>query len=86
MMEFLEGFDAGICPRCLRAMASRCTRPAASVYTGGVECDRCGLELVRHGVDEDDGVEDFFHCGRCWYDLCRNCTLHEMREVWWDDD
>lgn len=77
--------DAAICSRCLRQMTVRSTRPANSVYANGVQCDRCATELLIPGtlLMEDD--KHFFHCGKCWYDLCPSCALKEMREVWWSE-
>lgn len=76
--------DTTICPRCLREIVARFTRPAAPIYAAGVQCDHCNAEMVRPGNSMmNDPDSCFFHCGRCWFDLCHNCALREMKEVWW---
>lgn len=83
-MASTEIINSVICPRCLRAMMARSTRPAAAIYVEGVKCDHCSTELVTgRGVVKN---ENFFHCGKCWFDLCHRCGLREMRETWWGDD
>ena len=42
----VEGFRSCLCPRCLRSMPLRRTRPRASIYSGGVRCDSCKVELM----------------------------------------
>eukprot|EP00927_Polykrikos_kofoidii_P012117 TRINITY_DN15200_c0_g2_i1.p1 TRINITY_DN15200_c0_g2~~TRINITY_DN15200_c0_g2_i1.p1 ORF type:complete len:812 (+),score=104.65 TRINITY_DN15200_c0_g2_i1:170-2605(+) len=80
-----EIITAAICPRCLRDMPARCNRPAAQIYAGGVQCDRCSVELVScFGVNQEGGR--FYHCSRCWFDLCCTCAVREMKQVWWSDD
>jgi len=80
-----EVLESSICPRCLREMAARNTRPAAPVYADGVRCDHCSTEMIAEGV-AGRSREMFFHCGRCWFDLCHACALREMQDVWWDED
>lgn len=90
----IEGFRSCLCPRCLRTMPLRRTRPRASIYSGGVRCDYCRIELMGDANEgdgeEDDGQESqgsgFCHCSRCWFDLCRQCAYKEMQEVWWGED
>jgi len=80
--------EAAICSRCLHEMARRRTRPAASVYACGVCCDHCDQELVVPGTPCGEVAalgDGFFHCGRCWFDLCPACALLEMNQVWWSD-
>merc|ERR1719329_1320328 len=79
-----ETLEAAICPRCLREMRSRSTRPTAATYAQGVECDRCSEKLleVECAREPNEGNVEFFHCKRCWYDLCRSCALREMQDVW----
>lgn len=83
-----ESIDAAICPRCLREMHSRFTRPTAATYAEGVECDRCSTKIME--VEGSEGPSEssvaFFHCRRCWFDLCQSCAYREMQDVWWDDD
>merc|ERR1712048_68948 len=79
-----EDISMAICPRCLREMIARSTRPAAAIYVEGVRCDYCSVELVT-GRGLVKGFGQFFHCGRCWFDLCRNCANRDMQEVWWAD-
>jgi len=89
LLTAVEGFRTCICPRCLHTMPLRRQRPRASIYSGGVSCDRCKRELLGEvDADEDelDQDESFCHCSRCWYDLCRHCAYKEMQDVWWDDD
>eukprot|EP00929_Paragymnodinium_shiwhaense_P014804 TRINITY_DN122767_c0_g1_i1.p1 TRINITY_DN122767_c0_g1~~TRINITY_DN122767_c0_g1_i1.p1 ORF type:complete len:748 (+),score=172.04 TRINITY_DN122767_c0_g1_i1:102-2345(+) len=74
-----------LCPRCLREMSERHRRPAAKIYAEGVRCDHCSEHLVNErGVPQTE--EKFFHCGRCWFDLCRSCAVREMQTVWWNED
>jgi len=80
--------STAICPQCLRQMRSRWTRPNAATYAEGVRCDKCEDIIFE---EEDEGTSRkskvaFFHCKRCWYDLCYSCALRDMREVWWEDD
>lgn len=80
-----ESLDTAICPKCLREMRSRSSRPGAETYAEGVQCDLCEDFIF----EEDDGDESkmvFFHCKRCWFDMCHTCALVNMQEVWWEDD
>jgi len=80
--------DAAICPRCLREMRARFTRPTAATYAEGVACDRCSdkiLEVEVSGGHSESNVA-FFHCRRCWFDLCQKCALKDMQDVWWCED
>eukprot|EP00933_Yihiella_yeosuensis_P013646 TRINITY_DN12540_c0_g5_i1.p1 TRINITY_DN12540_c0_g5~~TRINITY_DN12540_c0_g5_i1.p1 ORF type:complete len:712 (+),score=112.95 TRINITY_DN12540_c0_g5_i1:100-2235(+) len=85
-----KGFRASMCPRCLHSMPLRRHRPGGSIYSAGVRCDKCSVELmVPRGEDEDTQArckaeEAFCHCSRCWYDLCQYCAYNEMEEVWWE--
>lgn len=82
-----EDLEAAICPRCLREMRARFNRPTAQTYAEGVECDKCQKKILKvqsSGIDESK--EPFFHCKRCWYDMCRSCAVQEMQDVWWGDD
>jgi len=73
-----------LCPRCLRQMAARSTRPLSSIYAKGVRCDRCEATLLTRSKGlRQAGHPCFFHCSRCWFDMCRHCALQEMRDVWW---
>lgn len=76
---------AALCPRCLQQMAQRRTKPAAKIYAEGVRCDHCSDQLVNE-TGELQCADAIFHCGRCWFDLCRSCALREMQDVWWNDD
>lgn len=80
-----EVIRAAICPRCLRDMPARNTRPAAHIYLEGVRCDHCSTELIS-GRRAARDAEKFYHCARCWFDLCRACAVREMKQVWWSDD
>eukprot|EP00931_Biecheleriopsis_adriatica_P122745 TRINITY_DN97773_c0_g1_i1.p1 TRINITY_DN97773_c0_g1~~TRINITY_DN97773_c0_g1_i1.p1 ORF type:complete len:693 (-),score=134.54 TRINITY_DN97773_c0_g1_i1:53-2131(-) len=91
LLRVHEGFRACLCPRCLHTMPMRRHRPLASVYSGGVSCDRCKTELLgelEEGEKESelDSKDAFCHCSRCWFDLCRSCAFREMQEVWWGGD
>lgn len=77
---------SAICPRCLGAMHARTTRPAATIYSGGVQCDQCEVELIAPRNKKGHAHECFFHCVKCWYDLCHVCAEREMQEVWWRKD
>jgi len=83
-----DGIDAAICPRCLRETRARFTRPTAATYAEGVECDRCATKILK--VEGASGPSEselpFFHCRRCWYDLCHGCAMREMQEVWWGEE
>ena len=54
LLTTVEGFRSCLCPRCLRSMPLRRTRPRASVYSGGVRCDYCRIELM--GEAEETSV------------------------------
>merc|ERR1712139_309823 len=41
-----ENLEVSICPRCLREMRARFTRPTAATYAEGVECDRCSDKIL----------------------------------------
>lgn len=81
----VENIVSCICPRCLREMSARTLRPPGNIYVEGVRCDHCSVELVS-GRGMAKGMDNFFHCSRCWFDLCHDCGLREMREVWWADE
>mmetsp|Transcript_62177 Transcript_62177/g.135799 ORF Transcript_62177/g.135799 Transcript_62177/m.135799 type:complete len:506 (+) Transcript_62177:176-1693(+) len=151
-----------VCTLCLKTMRPCSNRPTNAVYSGGVECDRCQVELIRpppqsaahserrgssrHRRSDRQGSRSrrevqvdpaeelrrskarhreaqrdrspssetasevssatastsrgsgagtttsatdavrFFHCHRCWFDLCEKCALREMHQIWWADD
>mmetsp|Transcript_52835 Transcript_52835/g.96691 ORF Transcript_52835/g.96691 Transcript_52835/m.96691 type:complete len:233 (+) Transcript_52835:3-701(+) len=77
--------DSAICPRCLREMRGRITRPTSRAYADGVECDKCSIKILNPN-EASESQEPFFHCRRCWFDLCHNCAAQEMQDVWWNDD
>jgi hypothetical protein len=82
-----EDLEAVICPRCLREMRARFTRPTAQTYAEGVECDKCSKRILKvEGSNRDESKDPFFHCKRCWYDMCRSCAVQEMQDVWWGED
>jgi len=83
-----QTMDSSICPRCLRETRARFTRPTANCYAEGVCCDRCSCKILtpegKHGPDESE--QPFFHCRRCFHDLCYRCAKMEMEEVWWGQE
>merc|ERR1711933_656256 len=89
--EELEGTSReillkAICSRCLQTLSSRCQRPVGAAYAGGVQCDYCCVELVHPATTTVGiGCDPYLHCGRCWFDLCQACAMHEMQEVWWGE-
>eukprot|EP00933_Yihiella_yeosuensis_P069469 TRINITY_DN7602_c0_g1_i6.p1 TRINITY_DN7602_c0_g1~~TRINITY_DN7602_c0_g1_i6.p1 ORF type:complete len:614 (+),score=110.15 TRINITY_DN7602_c0_g1_i6:63-1904(+) len=82
-------FQASMCPRCLHSMPLRHHRPKAAIYSAGVRCDKCSVELLMPARTatvisaESEAATAFCHCIRCWYDLCQHCAYKEMEEVWW---
>lgn len=87
LLTAVEGFRSCLCPRCLRSMPLRRTRPRASIYSGGVRCDYSKIELMGEADEEEDQQSvGFSHCKSCWFDLCQQCAYKEMREVWWGED
>merc|ERR1712154_596247 len=62
-----------MCPQCLTQIPLRRTRPANTLYSGGVSCDHCTTQLI---LDDVNQVPDpaFFHCRLCSFDLCHQCA------------
>lgn len=77
--------DSAICPRCLREMRGRVTRPTSRAYADGVECDKCSFKILNPN-EASESHEPFFHCRRCWFDLCHTCASQEMQDTWWNDE
>lgn len=84
--DAVDSLEVALCPRCLRRMVPRLTCPSFTAYAEGVQCDNCGTELLKPGHHEQEQVKSrrFFHCQRCWFDLCGACALQDMTDVWWN--
>jgi len=74
-------YTAGVrCDRCETTLVANKAKDASKPKRQhGVAVCNADAELIA----QESKIEPFLHCSSCHYDLCQECALQEMREVWW---